>query len=335
KTQDKKIDVGFIGGPHYSDNVKFGLGLMASGFYRIDRSDLSTQPSNISVFGDITTSGFYLIGIRGYTFLDGGKYRIDYKTTFSSMPTDFWGIGYRMARDEDNKTSFVRKQVSVKVDFMYRFLPDFYGGVNAGFDFINGKDFDQDKISYLGGQHRKYANNGYGLFLMYDSRDYITAPGRGWYIKAENVFFPGFTGNSPHFNRTELTVDFYHPVWKGGTLAYDLHGVYNKGDVPWTMLALLGGQHRMRGYYEGRYRDKGLVEIQAELRQWIWRRIGVAVWGGAGNVFDKFSNFKYSRTLPNYGLGFRWEFKKKVNVRLDYGFGKGESGFIFSINEAF
>ena len=41
-------------------------------------------------------------------------------------------------------------------------------------------------------------------------------------------------------------------------------------------------------------------------------------------------------TLPNYGIGYRWEFKNRVNVRLDYGFGKkGQSGFLFNINEAF
>ena len=46
--------------------------------------------------------------------------------------------------------------------------------------------------------------------------------------------------------------------------------------------------------------------------------------------------FNWKHTLPNYGLGYRWEFKKRVNVRLDYGFGrKGQSGFMFSINEAF
>ena len=42
------------------------------------------------------------------------------------------------------------------------------------------------------------------------------------------------------------------------------------------------------------------------------------------------------RILPNFGIGYRWEFKKDVNVRLDYGFGKnGQKGFIFNINEAF
>lgn len=65
-------------------------------------------------------------------------------------------------------------------------------------------------------------------------------------------------------------------------------------------------------------------------------RNGVVVWIGAGTVFNKFSALCMDRVLPNYGIGYRWEFKKNVNVRLDYGFGKnGQSGFIFNINEAF
>ena len=79
------------------------------------------------------------------------------------------------------------------------------------------------------------------------------------------------------FSRTELQVDAYHQVWKGGVMAYDLYGVFNYGNTPWTMLALMGGSTRMRGYYEGRYRDKQMIEIQAELRQKIYGRSGIAV----------------------------------------------------------
>ena len=75
--------------------------------------------------------------------------------------------------------------------------------------------------------------------------------------------------------------------------------------------------------------------LQVELRQNIWRRIGCVVWGGAGNVFPSFEKFKWGYTLPNYGIGLRWEFKKRINIRVDYGFGKHTSGFLFNINEAF
>ncbi|MDE6286653.1 MAG: hypothetical protein K2L99_06645, partial [Muribaculaceae bacterium] len=61
----------------------------------------------------------------------------------------------------------------------------------------------------------------------------------------------------------------------------------------------------------------------------------VVVWGGAGTVFNHFKEINSRTILPNYGIGYRWEFKQRVNVRLDMGFGRGISGFIFSINEAF
>lgn len=52
--------------------------------------------------------------------------------------------------------------------------------------------------------------------------------------------------------------------------------------------------------------------------------------------FRPFSGSTGSIRLPNYGIGYRWEFKKRMNVRLDYGFGKkDQNGFLFSINEAF
>ena len=101
------------------------------------------------------------------------------------------------------------------------------------------------------------------------------------------------------------------------------------------MVAQLGGAYQMRGYYEGQYRDENLIQTQFELRQKIYNRHGIAVWVGAGNVFPKFSRFKWDETLPSYGIGYRWEFKKRVNIRLDYGFGKKQSSFYFNINEAF
>ena len=99
-------------------------------------------------------------------------------------------------------------------------------------------------------------------------------------------------------------------------------------------MALLGDNRTMRGYYKGRYRDKHMATLQVEVRQHIYKRIGAVVWGGMGSVFHDKDTFKH--ILPNYGIGLRWEFRNRVNIRLDYGFGKsGQNGFMFSINEAF
>ncbi|MFQ8806442.1 MAG: hypothetical protein ACLR8Y_16825 [Alistipes indistinctus] len=48
----------------------------------------------------------------------------------------------------------------------------------------------------------------------------------------------------------------------------------------------------------GRYRDRQMVEVQAELRQHIYNRHGVAVWVGAGNVFPTFGEFNPRTHCP-------------------------------------
>ena len=75
----------------------------------------------------------------------------------------------------------------------------------------------------------------------------------------------------------------------------------------------------MRGYYEGRQRDRNIAELQIELRQKIYKRSGAVVWVGAGNVFDDYSDFKLSHTLPCFGIGYRWAFKNRINLRMDIG----------------
>ncbi|MGL5399044.1 MAG: BamA/TamA family outer membrane protein, partial [Plesiomonas shigelloides] len=39
--------------------------------------------------------------------------------------------------------------------------------------------------------------------------------------------------------------------------------------------------------------------------------------------------------LPNAGVGYRFAFKPRVNIRLDWGVGRNTSGFYFQVNEAF
>lgn len=331
--KEKKFDFSIIGGPFYSNDVKVGLGLVASGLYRIDRSDTLLQPSNVSLFSSVATSGFYMVGIRGSNIFPKDRYRLNYVLYTFSFPSAFWGIGYDMASNDANASEYTRKQNQVKVDFRFRIAKNLYLGPMASFDYVDGLRFDRPEL--LQGQDPSVLSFGLGFVLNYDSRDVMTNAYKGWYVQLEQYANTKWLGNKYAYGRTDVIVDFYQKLWKGAVLAFDFHSQHNYGDVPWTMMAKLGGSYRMRGYYEGRYRDDNLTEIQMELRQHIYNRHGLAAWVGAGNVYKDFKSFRWGHTLPNYGIGYRWEFKKRVNVRLDYGFGKGQSGFLFQINEAF
>ena len=212
-------------------------------------------------------------------------------------------------------------------------MPNFYVGPKIALDYINGRDFDKPWL--WEDEADRTFNLGTGLTLQYDTRDNITATTQGTYLKLDQMFNPHFLANKYAFSLTELTASSFHPLWKGAILATNLHARLTYGNTPWGLLSTLGGSDNMRGYFEGRYRDKSEIDACIELRQHIWRRNGAVAWIGAGSIFPRFADIRLRHVLPNYGIGYRWEFKRYINVRLDLGFGRNQTGFIFSINEAF
>ena len=332
--QHKRFDFSVIGGPHYASDTKFGLGMVAAGLYRTDPNDSILPPSNVSLFGDVSSVGFYMLGVRGNHIAPAGRYRIDYHLYFYSFPSDFWGIGYEMGDNDDNKSDMKRWQAQAEASFLFRVADNFYVGPMAAYDYVIGKQIERPEL--LQGMDKHTWNVGVGVSLVYDNRDNLTNPHRGIYLNLKQMFRPEFMGNDYAFSTTHFRFDAYQRLGKGTVLAEDIRANLNFGNPSWGMMAELGGTHSMRGYYEGRYRDKHSLEATVELRQHVWKRNGIVVWVGAGTIFPKFSALRSKQILPNAGVGYRWEFKKNVNVRLDYGFGKsGQSGFLFNINEAF
>lgn len=331
--EEKRFDFSVIGGPHFSSDTKLGLGLVASGLYRIDRQDKTISPSNVAIYGDITTTGFYLLGIRNNSIFPRDRFRLNSNMYFFSFPSEFWGIGYEAGKNDEHSTSYKRLEQQIKIEFLWRLAPNLYVGPNLMFRHVNAKNFDD--ITFLNGAPENVTTFGPGIIISYDSRDFIPNPYKGIFVQVEQQFFPGFLGNDQAFKRTSFDFRYYRKTWKGAILATQIQGIFNYGDTPWSMVALMGGSYSMRGYYEGRYRDNDLVQAQLELRQKIYNRHGITAWAGAGNVFPETDKFKWSHTLPTYGIGYRWEFKNRINVRLDYGIGKGVKAFYFNINEAF
>lgn len=331
--QQKDFDISFIGGPYYSTDTKFGIGLVAAGLYRTSETDTLLPPSEVSLYLKATTSLFFQLGVAGVHILPHDRARINYDINIASIDTKFWGIGYDNNINDDNESRYKYINSMATANIIWRMARNFYIGPMMTFDYVNGRDFKKPWL--WEGEDNRTFNLGFGLTIQYDSRDFLSNAYHGYFFRLDQRFNPRFFFNRYAFSMTELTFASYHPVWKGGLLALRLHSRLTYGHTPWGLLSTLGGSDNMRGYFEGRYRDKSEIDVCLELRQHIYHRNGAVAWVGAGTVFPKFSAMRWRKVLPNYGIGYRWEFKKRINVRLDLGFGRHQTGFVFSINEAF
>lgn len=138
--RDKAFDVSFIGGPHYSNEKKFGIGLLAAGMYSTNRADTLTPLSNVSLYADVSTSGFYSVGLRGTTRFSRDMMRLNFDAHFESMPDKFWGIGYRNGVNDDNETSYKRLMAECRVDFLIRVVNGLYMGPLLESTYVKGTD---------------------------------------------------------------------------------------------------------------------------------------------------------------------------------------------------
>lgn len=340
KKEHRPFDCSVLFGPSYNSTTSLTIGGGITGLYKWDRSDSTLQRSNVNIFFTASIKGMLKMSVSGRNFMKGDKNRLDYEFYIMNMPTDFWGLGYVNGADNNNEGSYNQLKISFQPNYFHRLAPNFYAGLGLRLQYIHSFDFTHPHLlenfdHEIPVFDKDITSTGAGVVVQYDSRDFTLNAKRGNYVRIEQIYFPKGV-NAYDFHSTNISYSAYRRMWKSGVVALDLHGMLNYGNrVPWTMYAMVGQNGRMRGYYEGRYRDRNIFEGQVEIRQHLKKRFGMVVWGGAANVFHDFNHINIKHILPNYGVGFRWEFKKNVNIRFDFGFTKNKPGIQFGMGEAF
>ena len=334
RTFERRMDMSYVVAPCYTREGGFGVGGVATALYRLDRRDSLMQPSDLSLSGSATVNGFYSVTLKGNTNFRGNRSRLSYLLEFQNRNLDFWGVSYD-ACAVNPMADYRRQMVNWEADYVYKLTRHFHVGAALHLNYTRASRLTCP--DYLEGQRPSCFFTGLGLSLRYDTRDFILNPQRGIYLLVREVVYPQGLGNGDRtLSSTTFTFDAYQPVWRGGILAFDLYGRFNGNNAPWPLREELGsGMSRMRGYYAGRYIDNNQMVVQLELRQHVYGRIGCVAWAGGGTVFRSFGALRVADVLPNYGLGLRVEFKHRVNVRIDYGFGRDTGGFVFQFAEAF
>ena len=249
----------------------------------------------------------------------------------------YFGIGNKYPN------TFVEKYTAqyprLRISALHRMKGQHYGGLRWYFDDYRIKETtDAGEIANgtLTGANGGIASAVGGVWL-FDSRDNQFFPGKGWLIEASLTGDGHLTGSSFGYARFSFDAVHYQTIGERHKLAINLSSIFSSPGGPFFSLPYLGGGRRLRGYPDGKFRDRNLILAQAEWRFPIcWRFKGV-VFGGGGTVFG--AEGENLKIRPNGGLGLRFEFdrKQQLHLRVDYGFGvgKGNSGAYITIGEAF
>lgn len=333
----KGIDWGVMPGPFYTPELGIGLGTAIVGMYRPDPGDTVSQNSTLALSGYVSTMGAFGIRINNYAFFAGERWRFFLNGTLSNTPTYYWGQGFAAGDNDGQKQRYTSQGLTLHPMVYRRLANHTYLGMGWSLAMQHAADINADDPQWIESttQGGSVFSSGASIALTWDDRDFVPNPRRGQSADIRYTRYTPAFGSDTQFDEYVLHYSRYHPVSENGVLAWELNGHFTQGEVPWNMLPLLGSNKRMRGYFEGRYRDRNVISGQMEYRQKLSWRHGIVGWVGAGTMAPSLHELNNGRWLPSAGVGYRFEFKPGMNVRLDFGIGKHSSGFYFQTGEAF
>jgi outer membrane protein assembly factor BamA len=344
-TTKSESGYGFVGAPFakYSPETGFAGGAVGLYYFRLGTDTTgAARPSNVSGGITYTQKKQISTGIDYDFYFSGGLYHWSGGFDYKRIPFDFYGVGDANPKDPmDNYTPLWR---GGDAEFTRNFVHTADGeGLNAGV----AAEIRDDRIlsSSPGGSialgsvpgARGGLSSGGGIVAMYDTRDNIFSTHTGIYAKFKSMLYGHATGSSFAFNRYDIDLRKFIPVFETHTIALQALVELVRGTEPFYTMAQLGGDVNTRGYFQGRFRDNDMAVLQAEYRLPLFWRFGFAAFGSAGEVAGSLDRFNMSGVKYSIGAGIRFLVVQgeRLGVRLDFGAGSDSSEVYFSILEAF
>lgn len=244
----------------------------------------------------------------------------------------------------------------------YKIKTNLYGGIGFHFDkytSIEDELLNLDTIpqsvtphyaysSYYGFDPEQFTLTGLSLNFVFDSRDNLINPYKGYFVNVnlkQNVTFLGSEKNSTFLFfdlRGYKSLSKQKPRHLIGAWLWGNFMV--AGRAPYLALQSLGDDQRARsgrGYIQGRFRGEqflyGEVEYRFPISQ-CSQILGGVVYVNATTASNNYTGVELFQYIqPGFGVGLRIMINtgSRMNLDLDYGIGKKSKGFYFSGAETF
>ncbi len=330
---------GFIVAPvvYYTPETRIAWGIVGIHYFRFGAAPPASRLSHYR-FNLIRTQKKQSIAQIDYAvYMPGGRFLLDGQAKYSYYPDRFYGIGNRVP--EDGREDFTSSSWRLQLNLQRRLGRSLYAGAHMEAYSLSMRERESDGQLIGGGIAGGSGGSvsGLGLFAKWDSRDNTFSPANGAYVSLSFSRFLRALGCDFAFSQASLDARGYFGLGRGQVAA--VQGVFRslQGVAPFHLLPMFGGLSLMRGYYEGRYRDRHMLAIQAEYRRPISGRFGMCGFAGVAQVQPQASRLSLSGFHAAGGIGLRYKFNRRenLNIRLDMGFAGPAPAFYLTFAEAF
>jgi hypothetical protein len=299
----------------------------------------SSSPRASSLTADViyTQQKQFVAEIAGDQYFESGLYRLMTDVLFQRYPNKFFGVGNDTP--ENSEEAYTPQKFLLKA-VLYR---NFSSHINIGpivrYENISMRETLTGGVLAAGllPGSRGGISSGLGVVANWDSRDNTFATRSGSFYQVTALFYRSAFGSDYSYDDIQIDTRNFFTVVADHVVALQGTGEFINGSAPFQSYAKFGGQNLLRGYFDGRYRDKNSVSLQAEYRFPVWWRFGLVGFAGVAQVADQVSGFALDRfwLAGGIGLRFAWSPEERINIRLDYGAGSNSSGVYITITEAF
>ncbi len=329
-------------------SISTGLtGVVATGISFYTDSSKTRLSTILSSYNYSVQNQFWTIHNLNIFFLHE-KLNFSTNWRFYSYPTYTFGLG---GNTKPSDAFQINYNYLCLYQILYREIGnDFFIGGGYMLDYHwdireipNNNQIQTDYDKY--GFNSTSISSGISLNLQFDNRASSINPQDGIYgnIRYRNNL--KFLGSDSHWQSLLIDVRKYlkFPEESNNILSlWSYNALTLSGTPPYLDLPSTGWDdysNTGRGYMQGRFRAKNLLDFETEYRISITRNglLGTVIFGDIESVSDKVSN-KFNSLIPGGGIGLRIKTNKKsnTNVAIDYGFGKeGSRGFYFNLGEVF
>jgi hypothetical protein len=281
---------------------------------------LSGAPRSSSVFvvGAYTLNGQGSADVAGDVYLRDGTL-LSGRVRLVHFPDAFYGIG--PDSQESAREPFTRRWAQAIVAAEVPVVPR---RLRAGLRVdVRGEDIqDLEPGGLLASGQIEGANGftavGLGGSVTWDTRDRPLFPLRGSFVQAWYLHYPEALGRHREFATANLEGRIFIPLGGGQVLGAAAFLDESFGDVPFTMLPKLGSTRFLRGWREGRFRDRLAWAAQSELRLPLAERVYGTIFAAVGEVAPDLGSLRADALRAAGGLGVRYRLTSEgANIRID------------------